>query len=197
MGLLIIFIMNLLDWIIISIMLVFLIRGIFRGFFREIFSLAGIILGIYMANLYQPHMTACLKGYFPSGKFLPLISFGAIFIIVFILFNLTGWLIKMLTAKTPIGCLDRWLGAGLAFLKGIVLIYLIIIVLTFFIPSKTPLIAKSRLTPLIIQSYQSMVNLISPGFYQELKRKFTGETDKIEKLVSKKVRNLTGKDGSR
>ncbi len=103
----------------------------------------------------------------------------------------------MLTAKTPIGCLDRWLGAGLAFLKGIVLIYLIIIVLTFFIPSKTPLIAKSRLTPLIIQSYQSMVNLISPGFYQELKRKFTGETDKIEKLVSKKVRNLTGKDGSR
>ncbi len=38
--------MNVLDGLILAILVFFLIRGIFRGFFKEIGSLAGVILGI-------------------------------------------------------------------------------------------------------------------------------------------------------
>jgi len=179
--------MNPLDLIIIIIMVFLIVRGIFRGFIREIASLAGVILGIWLANLYQPVMTDYLKVYLPSGKFLPIISFAVIFAIVLVLCNLAGWCLKMILKKTSLGWADRIFGASFSILKGIIVIYLAIIILTFFVPSKAPLITKSRLAPLIIASYQSMASLISPDFYQNLKRDFTVQKKKIGKIVSEKI----------
>jgi len=188
--------MNLLDMIILGIIAFLLVRGIFRGFFREIASLAGVVLGIWIANVYQPGVTEYLKAYLPSGMLLPLISFGLIFAVVLVLCNLAGWGLKMMAKKTALGWADRSLGAGLAVLKGIIIIYLAIVMLTFFVPSKTPLIAKSRLAPLIIASYQSMVSIISPDLYQRWKRRFIEEKEKMDDVVSEKIKGITQQDGS-
>jgi len=187
--------MNLLDIVILTVMVILIIRGIFRGFFREIGSFAGIILGLWLANDYQPQMTEYLRTYLTSVKYLPLISFGVIFIFVFILCNISGWGMKMILRKFFFSWADRTLGAGLAFLKGVVITYFVIIMLTFFIPSRTPLIAQSRLAPLIIISYQSMANLISPDSYQRWKSKILGQAKKMGDTVSEKSRDLTRKDG--
>ena len=80
--------MNPLDLIIIATMVFFIVRGIFRGFFKEIGSLAGVIFGIWIAAVYQPQMTEYLKTYIPTGRFLPLISLALIFFIVLVLCNL-------------------------------------------------------------------------------------------------------------
>jgi len=189
--------MNLLDLIIIATMVFLVIRGIFRGFFKEIGSLAGVISGIWLANLYQPQMTAYLKQYLPSTVFLPFISFAVIFGLVLVLCNLAGLGLKMLFKKAFLGWADRTLGAGFAVLKGIVLTYLVIVLLTFFVPSRTPLIAGSKLAPLIIASYQSMVRIVSPGSYQEWKRKLLGHTKGFGMVVPEKARESKGKDGSR
>ncbi len=183
--------MNPLDIIIISAMLFLIVRGIFRGFFREIGSLAGVILGIWLANLYQPQVTEYLKTYLPSGRFLPLVGFGVIFAFVVVLCNLAGRALKAILKKAFFGCVDRFLGACLAILKGIIIIYFAIILITFFLPSKTPVIAKSRLSPLIISSYQSMVSIISPGSYENLKRKFLGKKEEMDHVVSKKIGGVT------
>ena len=58
-------VMNLLDMMILAVMLFLLIRGVMRGFFREIGSLAGVILGIWLGNVFQPQMTGILRPYFP------------------------------------------------------------------------------------------------------------------------------------
>ncbi|MCK4792721.1 MAG: CvpA family protein [Desulfobacteraceae bacterium] len=178
--------MNLLDLIIIATMIFLIIRGIFRGFFMEVGSLAGVILGVWLANHYQPQMTDYLRAYLPSGKFLPMISFALIFVIVLVLCNLSGWSLKLIMKKAFFGWADRTLGAGLAILKGIIITYLVIVLLTFFVPSKTPLIAQSRLAPLVITSYQSMISLISPGVYQRWKKKFLGNSKVKDAIVPKK-----------
>ena len=178
-------------------MVFFILRGVFRGFFSEIGSLAGVILGIWFANAYQPQMTDYLKAFLPSVKFLPFVSFAAIFAIVFISCSLVGWGLKIISKKAFLGWADRVLGAVLASVKGVIIIFFVIILLTFFIPSKTPLIAKSNLAPFIISSYQSMVSLISPGFYQDLRNKFHGQKKKIDSIISKKAEDITGKDGFR
>lgn len=184
--------------IIITITMIFLVvRGVIRGFFREIASLAGVIIGIILANQFQPQMTSYLKAYLPAGKFLPLISFGLLFTAVFILCCTLGWLLNMIFKKAFLGWADRALGAGLAVLKGIVITYLAIVLLTFFVPSKTPLIADSRLAPIVIASYQSVVSLISPDFFKKLKRDFLEDREKIDKVVSEKMRELAGKNGSK
>jgi membrane protein required for colicin V production len=189
--------MNLLDIIIIAVMFFFMLKGILRGFIREIASLAGVITGIWLANLFQPQMTEYLKSYVPAIDSLPLISFVIIFVSVLIVSSLLGWFLKLSFKKADFGWADRTLGVGLATLKGVIIVYLVIVLLTFFIPAKTPLIADSKLAPLVIMSYQSMVRLISPDDYQKLKKKIMEKKEEMGEIVSEKIEDLATEDGQK
>ena len=186
--------MNLLDIIIIVTMIFFIVKGVLRGFVREIASLAGVILGILLSNRFQPEMTDYLKPYLPATKFLPLISFAALFVLILVFFNILGWVIKLLLKKALLGWIDRTLGAGLAITKGVIITYLVIVLLTFFLPAKTPLMVESKLAPLIIVSYQSMISLISPDHYQNLKKRFLGKSKEVGRIMSEKIKDITKKD---
>jgi membrane protein required for colicin V production len=188
--------MNPLDLMILATMVFLIVRGIFRGFFREVGSIAGVILGIWLATIYQPGMTEYLKAYLPHGKALPIISFALIFALILVACNMAGWGLKMLMKKTLLGWADRSLGAGLAVLKGIIITYLAIVLLTFFVPSKTPLIATSRLAPLVIRSYQSLVSVVSPGSYQRLKKRFLGTRGERPSDRPEGIEDRAVKDGS-
>jgi membrane protein required for colicin V production len=179
--------MNLLDIAIIATMILLVVRGIFRGVFREIGSLGGVVLGIWLANLYQADMTAYLKDRLPAIQFLPLISFILIFAIVFVSSCLMGWGLHMIFKKIFFGWADRSLGAGLAVLKGILITYLAIVLLTFFLPSKAPLIAESRISPVIVSSYQFIVGMISPGAHERWKQKFIDKKVRMDGLPSGRI----------
>ena len=176
--------MNILDYIILGLMAFFVVKGIFRGFFREISSLAGIIFGIWIGNHYHPQMADLLKTYIPLEKSLSLISFLLLFIVVVIIFNLSGMLLHHLFKKLLIAWLDRGLGFGLALIKGIIISYLLIVLLIFFIPSKSPLVTKSTTARMVIVTYQSMSRLISPDLYKTWKKKFFKESKKVGKAIS-------------
>ena len=168
--------MNSLDIIIIIVMIFLVIRGIFRGILREIMSLVGIVGGIWLANKFQPALTAQLRQLMPGIPLLSLVSFVTILIIAIIAASILGALLKSLSQKGPMGILDRLFGAGLATAKGLIITYLGIVLLTFFLPAKSPLIAKSKLAPVVISSYQSMIRVISPDFYRKWKDKFSEKT---------------------
>jgi uncharacterized membrane protein required for colicin V production len=104
--------------------------------------------------------------------------------------NLLGYLVKLLFEKSFLGWLDRALGLGLALTKGVILTYLGIVLLTFFVPAKTPLIARSKLAPWIVVSYQSMVRLISPEHYERWKMKILGEADRGGRIASESVEEI-------
>ena len=176
--------MNILDFIILGLIIFFVIKGIFRGFFREISSLAGIVFGIWIGNHYHPQMANLLKAYIPLEKFLPLISIIILFISVVILFNLFGILLHHLFKRLFIGWFDRGLGIGFALIKGIIISYLLIVLLTFFMPSKSPLIAKSTAARTVIVTYQSMSRLISPDLYKTWKKRIYKESKKVGKVIS-------------
>jgi membrane protein required for colicin V production len=187
--------MNLLDIVITVGMALLIIRGILRGFFREVGALAGVILGIWLSNAYQPQMTAYLKPYLPSLTWLPLISFAVIFLIVFIICSLAGWGMKVILKKVFFGWADRTLGAGLAIFKGVIITYFAIVLLTFFVPSQAPLIAGSKLAPFIISSYQSMISIVSPGSYQRWKQKFLGTKKGGQDVAPGTTQGSAGKNG--
>jgi membrane protein required for colicin V production len=179
--------MNILDIIIIAAIVFFLIRGIFRGIVREIGSLAGVVLGIWLANAYHPQLANLLKGLIPPGNYLPIIAFALIFLVVLVVCNLLGWVFKKFFQKIFLGWVDRILGACLALLKGIVLSYLIIVLVTFLAPQGSPLVTQSRLAPLIITSYQTMVGLIPPGFHEKLKKSFDQQKNNLQEVVKGKI----------
>ncbi len=161
----------------------------------EIASLAGVVLGIMLAYSFHPQLTEYLKSFFPSFDIfvLHLISFTAIFAVVLIFCNLIGWALKSLLKKASLGWTDRVLGIGLAVLKGIIIAYLAIVIITF-VSSLSPFVAKSRLAPLIVSSYQAVVKIVSPSFYKDFNRKFTGQKNN-KNVVRKKIEDASKKDG--
>lgn len=146
-----------------------------RGFFREVASLAGVVLGIWLGIVYQPQAEAWLEPYLGTIPFLPLVAFGIIFTAVLCSCNLLGWLLKVAANKLFFGWADRSFGAGLAVLKGIILTYLAIVLITFTVPSQAPLVAQSRLAPIIISSYQTVTGMISPGAYERWRSRLFGK----------------------
>jgi len=186
--------MNLLDIIVISMMILFVVKGLFRGFFREIASLAGFILGIWLGNHYQPQITGFLSIYLPSTKYLPLIGFTAILAAVVTLSNILGMVLKLFFRKLLLKSIDRTFGAGLALIKGLIIAYLLIVILTFLLPSKGPLIAESKLAPIIILTYQSMVSVIPRDHFDRLKKRIIDKREDIEDIVSEKAGERGGKN---
>jgi membrane protein required for colicin V production len=184
--------MNILDIIISGLVAFFLIKGIFRGFFREIASLAGVVFGIVIGNHYHPQMAAYLKAYIPLEQSLPLVSFIILFIAVIIVFYLVGLLLHGLFKRLLIGWFDRTLGICFALIKGIIISYLLLVLLTFFVPSTSPLIAGSKCARLVINTYQSMARLISPHIYREWTARISKESKKVEKVISEGKEAIKG-----
>ena len=177
--------MNTLDCIILGLIGFFVVRGFFRGIFREIFSLAGIVFGFLIGNRYYPQMGDLLRAYIPFENSLPLIGFFTLFALVFIVFNLFGLLLHSMFGTLFISWFDRGLGVGLALIKGIAISYLVIVFLTFFAPSTCPLIARSRVAPLVKVSFESMRMLISPDLYRIWKRRIPKESEKVGEVLTK------------
>ena len=92
---------------------------------------------------------------------------------------------------------NDFLGVGLAVLKGIIVSYFGIVLITFLVPSKSPLIAESKLAPFIVSSYQTMVSVISPGSYEKWKNKLLMESRDWQGTAQGKSKGSPSKDGSR
>jgi membrane protein required for colicin V production len=175
--------MNVLDYIILIPLVYLTVKGVLRGFVREAASLAGIILGIWLGNIFQPDVSAVLSRFLGKSDFIPLISIALIFVVVLILCNLAGRGLRLIFKKAFLGWFDRLIGGVFAVLKTIFLAYVVIIILTFYVPAKAPLITESLLAPWIIRSYQSIVGLVYPDHYNKWKKKILGKTGKVNSII--------------
>lgn len=121
--------MNLVDPILLVILFLFGLRGYFKGLFREIFSLAGLVAGFVMAVRYDETVAAVAESYW---KISPIVlkgaAFVAVFFVVYFLFSLIGWLLhhseKLLFLNTinRIGGVAVGVGKGTAFAALIVFV---------------------------------------------------------------------------
>jgi membrane protein required for colicin V production len=181
--------MNILDYIILVPLLYLTIKGIIRGIIREIASLAGIILGIWLGMVYQEELSIVIRGYLPDNRFIPIISIALIFVLMVIICNLAGWALKLIFKKVFLGWFDRLMGGVFAVVKTIFIAYVVIVILTFYMPQNAPLISESVLAPWIIKSYQQIIGLVSPDHYNKWKKKIIGQTGKINSIIFEKDKN--------
>jgi membrane protein required for colicin V production len=187
--------MNLLDYFIIILMAGFAIRGIFRGFIRELASLIGVILGIIVGYFLEPKLSLILKAYLADMPSLHLISFAVLFFMSIVFCNCLAWLFMHLSKKEVKGSGDRASGSILALLKGLVVTFLFIVLLTFYVPSQAPLVSKSKMAPYIIKSYQSIVGVFSRQALQNWKQKVENTQKKITQTVTDTVQEIKPKNG--
>ena len=173
--------MNFFDIIVIVILGYCLIRGIFRGLVKELSSIIGVFGGFYAAYTYYPVLAKPLSKWIANAGYLNILSFLIIFCGVFIIISILGIIINYLLKIVFLGWLDRVSGAMFGAMKGILIVSVLLIALTAFLPKGTPVIKDSLLSPYVTLVSEKMAKVIS----KDMKHDFSTKIATIKKAWEK------------
>jgi len=122
---------NWVDIALLAVILLFGVRGYFRGLFREVLSLAGLVAGFVLAARYGENAAALVSRYWSDY---PLILNGAAFVVIFfvvyLLFSLGGWWLHRYERVLFLRTVNRAGGILVGFGKGAALTALALVFLT-------------------------------------------------------------------
>ena len=174
--------MNAFDIFIVVVVGFCLIRGVFRGLIKELSSIIGVLAGFYAAYTYYVKLAHLLSRWISDTGYLNIFSFLIIFCCVFILISVLGVVIKYLLNVAFLGWIDRICGAGFGLIKGILIVSIVMISLTAFLPKGSPLIKKSLLAPHVALVSETMAKVVS----KDMKGEFASKIDALKKAWQKK-----------
>jgi membrane protein required for colicin V production len=170
--------MNPFDILIIVILGYSLVRGLFRGLVKEISSIIGVMGGFYAAYTYYKHVGNLLSGFIHEVSYLNIVSFLIIFCGVLILVSVLGVILKYLLNIAFLGWVDRIGGIVFGLAKGILIISVLFISLTAFLPKGTAFIKNSVLAPHVSWISENLAKVVS----QEMKQDFTTKLGELKKI---------------
>lgn len=136
--------LTLVDWIIVVVLAGSVLAGLARGFFRSVFSLAGLIAGVALASWNYWRLAGVLKRFIHSVEIADAVAFLTIALLVIAVAAILGWLLAKLFEKVGLGCLDRMAGALFGFVEGLVFVTICILVTVAFFP-QTAWLTEARL----------------------------------------------------
>lgn len=129
--------MNIVDLILLVLLLLFALRGYFKGLFRETFALLGLFLGFMAAVRYDEPVAAFLAESWKSSLIvLRAAAFVALFFVTYFSLNLVGWLLHRSASLLFLQGINRIGGVVVGVGKGAALM-----ALALFFLSSTPMIS--------------------------------------------------------
>lgn len=141
--------MNTADIVILAIIALSALVGLFRGFIKEVFSLAAWLAALILAFLFGAKAGAILPlGTDPNPLLVQVAGGALVFVLVLILGGLLTHLISQLAKATGLSGTDRILGSVFGLFRGA----LIVLALLVFVPAIAPVSdadwwRESRLVP--------------------------------------------------
>jgi membrane protein required for colicin V production len=173
--------MNPFDILIIVILGYSLVRGLFRGLVKEASSLIGVLGGFYAAYTYYKVLAGLLAGLIHDTSYLNILSFLIIFSGVLIIVGVLGIIIKYVLNISFLGWADRIGGVVFGVLKGILIVSILFITLTAFLPKGTAFIKNSELAPRVLWISEKLAEVVSKEMKLDFKAKL-GELKKAWKI---------------
>jgi membrane protein required for colicin V production len=192
--------MNLLDLAILIVVVLIAVRGFYRGIIQEAATLVGIIASFFLAFYYYNDLAHFLQRYFQNYLVaIYFFSFLLLLALSFFLFRALGLLIKKMVQFTLFGWADRTFGGIFGLIKGGVVVFFLVTLLTLLLPKQNSLINQSRLFPSVI-SLTDQITLLIPGkITEDFNRKKKDLRDYWEEKQRslKKLGKYPNHDGSR
>ncbi|NCE72552.1 CvpA family protein [Odoribacter sp. Z80] len=115
------------------IILLFLLYGAYRGFSRglivEVATLAGLVLGVYMAVRYSSYTENFLRDFLNfSSRYISYVALAVTFILVVILVYIVGKLLTKLVDIISLGLVNKLLGTALGVAKYFLIVCVLLLV---------------------------------------------------------------------
>jgi len=115
--------LSVLDLILAFLFIMGMVSGYKKGFLVSLFSLLAIFFGIVLGfKLMGAAMLTLDEHYNINEKILPYAAFGLVFVIVLIVVNLLGKLLKSSLDKTLLGSADQWAGSVMGLFRTIFMV---------------------------------------------------------------------------
>lgn len=155
------------DAIIIGIIVFSLFVSLWRGFIREVLSLAGWVVAFLVASKFYPHLSALLVhldiAYLQNSEFLRNgVAAAILFIAVLIISGIINALLAQLADRTGLTGTDRVLGAAFGVLRGVFIVAAVLFFTHRFTNfDQSDLFKESQLLP--------HFNFIVDWFFEQLK----------------------------
>ncbi len=176
------------DMIIVGISVVLGLKGLFKGFIKEVFGLVGIIGGIFIASRLSETVGNLIKPLIGinSNATLSLIGFVVTLIGFWILVYIAGSILSKMSEMSGLGALNRLFG----FVFGTAKIFLIISVIFYalyqiqsFRASLDKKLAKSIVFPVLVETGGFIVKLDTSKFLPSSKEEPVVETTNENKTT--------------
>jgi membrane protein required for colicin V production len=167
--------MNPLDWLLAAILAFSIVKAFLQGFFREAFSLAGLIIGLFLACWVYRDLSVHLSGLITSPQIAQLAAFLLVLIVTAIVFSLIGKLLHKTVSAIGLGIVDRLGGALFGAVRGCLIGLAILMACTAFLPT-SPWIRESIFAPYFLRGAHA-VSFVLP---QDFKDKLLDGIDRIK-----------------
>lgn len=170
--------MNPFDMVIVVILGYCIIRGIFRGLIKEVFSAVGVLAGFYVAYFYHESVSLILSEWITAPAYLHIISFILLFCIVFLIITMIGLLIRFIIKIALLGVIDRIFGAVFGGFKAVLIVSLVYVLLITFLPQGgRSMVIESKLAPQVHAIGKGIVRVIP----KETRDTFNNNLNKLKK----------------
>ena len=138
--------MNVADWVIVAIIGVSVLLAASQGFVFEAISLAGLVVG-YMLAVWEYHVVAAwFAPYVKSPGIADIIGFILILLAVIVVAGILGRLVRWMLKEVGLHWFDRILGAAFGLVRGCLTAAVVLLGFTTFNPQSNWL-EGSRLAP--------------------------------------------------
>ena len=174
--------MSSIDIAVLLVLAAFLLNGIRKGAFSEIFGLIGTFGGIAAGILLTPALSQVLRDYLEMPRILAhIVCFTAVFVSFYFLSKMLAGMLKSLSEKLQLGWLNKTGGGAISMLKGAIMMSLVLMYASYLPIDDTleKIEDNSSLYPYIYR--------IVPKLYQ-----YIGDKDDLEDLP-KHIRKILKK----
>lgn len=132
-----------LDWLIVVIMLLSVLLAAAHGFFFEVFSLVGVVLGYVVAAWQYSRLAPWFAEYVKNQWAADAAAFFTIFIAIVLLAGAAGRIARWAMSEVGLRWFDRLLGGAFGVLRGALVVTVIVMAMASF-GTGSKMLAESR-----------------------------------------------------
>ena len=122
------------DWVIVAIIVLSILAAAAEGFFFELFSLGGAILGFLLASWEYWRLAPYFEPHVKSTAVANAAGFLVIMVFTIVIASVVGKLARWAMEEVGLRWIDRLLGAAFGVLRGGVVVTALVLALTTFLP---------------------------------------------------------------
>ena len=153
--------MNTFDIVVIVVTAFCLIRGAFKGFIGEVSGIVSVVAGFYGAYTYYPMVSVYARQWIDSEPIRNLAAFFVVFCGIVLVVGLVAALIRKLMKLAFLGWVDRITGLIFGAGKGVLIMAVLFVIITTFLPQNAGFLKNSTLSPYLAQVSKVLTVFVS------------------------------------